>query len=218
VAVKIGKTNITTIGVTGTIGSGKSLAGKMLEDMGIPVIDTDNIVRELLTSDNEIKKQIEAQFPSVIKITTNGEGREIDRGELAKIIFADKEAKTKLEAILHPKVREICKKRTIDLIGTEKKIKAIATLVPLLFESKRRSDYDYVWTIYCDENILRQRLAKRDNFSKNEIDLRLAGQLSQAEKCKLADKVLDNSTDENYLRQQIFQNLQDLKLSSPDLK
>ncbi len=216
-AVKIGENNVIAIGITGTIGSGKSLVGKMLEELGIPVIDTDKVVHELLASDNEVNNQIAAQFPNAMRIAINRYGQEIDRRELAKVIFADKEAKTKLEGILHPKVRAICKERTIDLANSRKKIKAIATLVPLLFESKRQSDYDQVWTIYCDENILRQRLAKRDGFSEQEIDLRLAGQLSQPEKCKLADKVLDNSADENYLRQQILKNLQDLKLSSPGL-
>ncbi len=216
-AVRIGENKVIAIGITGTIGSGKSLAGKIIEEIGIPVIDTDKIVHELLGGDKEVKSQIEAQFPSAIKMSVAGTEQDIDRKELAKIIFTDKEAKTRLEAILHPRVREKCKEKTIDLINSKSKFKAIATLVPLLFESKRQADYDQVWTIYCDENILRQRLAKRDGFSEQEINLRLAGQLPQSEKCKLADKVLDNSEDENYLRKQILKNLQDLNLSSPGL-
>jgi len=87
----------------------------------------------------------------------------------------------------------------------------------LLFESKLQNNYDQVWTVICDENILRERLAKRDGFSSPEIDLRLAGQLPQTEKAKLAHRVLDNSKDKNHVRRQVLEALQELELSLPSL-
>lgn len=215
--MKIGDNDVTTIGITGTIGSGKSLVGQILAELGISVIDTDKIVHELLATNIDVKKEIGAYFPGAIKSAGSSEAEEIDRKKLAKIIFSDKEAKIKLESILHPRVREICRERANELSQSEKKAKIIATLVPLLFESKRQSDYDYIWTVVCDENILFERLAKRDGFSKEEIDLRLAGQMSQAEKARLANAVLDNSKDKQYLRLQVLEALANLKLSLPSL-
>jgi dephospho-CoA kinase len=217
VAVKVENNDVTTISITGTIGAGKSLVGQILEELGIPVIDTDKIVHELLASDKAVKEQIKIDFPSAITKSVAGDTEEVSRKELGKIIFKDKNAKLKLEAILHPRVREICRQRTIDLVNSEKKPKLIVTLVPLLFESKRQFDYDQVWTVVCAENILRERLAKRNGFSPEEIDLRLAGQFSQAEKAKLAHKVLDNSKDRNHVRQQVLQALAALKLPLPSL-
>ena len=209
-AVSMGNNKVTTISITGTIGAGKSLLGQILEENGIPVIDTDKVVHELLRSDLEAKEQIKASFPSVFTKLDGTDEEQIDRKKLAKIIFNDKEAKTKLENILHPKVRKVCAQRTSALANSIDRPKIIATLVPLLFESKRQADYDQVWTVVCPEDVLRQRLAKRDNLSPTEIDMRLAGQMSQEEKARLANKVLDNSKDKNHLRQQVLSALAEL--------
>ncbi len=206
--MKIDDNEVTVIGITGTIGSGKSTVGQILQESGIPVIDTDKVVHGLLDSDADTKKMIKKHFPSAIKATASGEHEQIDRKQLAKIIFKDQEAKTTLEIILHPRVRQICRQRVTELAD---KNKIIAVLVPLLFEANLKSQYDQVWTIIVAEPILRQRLMKRDGFSPQEIDLRLAGQMSQQEKANLADKVLDNSGDENQLRQKVGQLLDQLQ-------
>ncbi len=214
--MSVQKKDVTTIGITGTIGAGKSLVGQILEEVGIPVIDTDKIVHELLSSDKEVMREVKLEFPSaVIKDTDDIE--KISRKGLAKIIFTDKVAKSKLEKILHPRVREVCRKRMSDLANNDTGVRAIGVLVPLLFESNRQSDYDQVWTVVCPENILRERLAKRDNFSTEEIDKRLTGQLNQAEKSKLANRVLDNSKDRKYLRQQVLEALKGLAIPLPSL-
>ncbi len=204
---------VTTIGITGTIGAGKSLLGNILEEQDIPVIDTDKIVHELLHLDQEVKEQIKANFPSVLTKLEGAHEEQIDRKKLAKIIFNDKEAKTKLESILHPKVRKVCGQRTSELANGIERPKIIATLVPLLFESQRQADYDQVWTVVCSEDILRQRLAKRDNLSSAEIDMRLASQMSQQEKAKRANTVLDNSKDKNHLREQVLRALAELDMA-----
>ena len=206
--MKIDENNATVIGITGTIGSGKSTVGQILQESGIPVIDTDKIVHGLLDTDAETKKNIKKHFPSAIKPAESGDHEQIDRKQLAKIIFKDQEAKTTLEIILHPRVRQICRQRINELAATNK---VIAVLVPLLFEANLQSQYDQVWTIIAEEPILRQRLMKRDGFSAQEIDLRLAGQMSQQEKAQSADKVLDNSGDENQLREQVMQLLKQLQ-------
>lgn len=214
--MKTKKTNVFTVGITGTIGVGKSLTGKILEELGIPVIDTDKIVHELLAKDPKVISQIKKHFAGAFNTNQRG-GEEIDRKYLAKIIFENKEAKTKLEEILHPKVREVCKQKLIELESKAKGPIVVATLVPLLFEAKRQSDYDQIWAIFCEENILHERIARRDGLSHEEINLRLSNQLSQKDKIKQAHKVLDNSADENHLREQILENLRDLKLPLPGL-
>ena len=215
--MKFGNKNVITIGITGTIGVGKSLAGQMLEDLGIPVIDTDKIVHELLAANKEVKNAIKCEFPDVIEKSTEEKDQEINRKKLADKIFSDKVAKIKLENILHPKVRDICRRKTLEIMQGLEAPAVIVSLVPLLFEAKRSADYDQIWTIYCEEDKLRQRLMKRNGYTEEEINLRLAGQLPQREKIKLAHKSLDNSKDENNLKQQILENLKELKISLPSL-
>ena len=199
----------TIIGITGTIGCGKSTVGKILAQLNVPIIDTDKIVHELLDSDDEIKTQIANYFPQAVK--TNSAGvKMVDRKQLAGIIFKDTKAKTQLEAILHPRVRHICQQRTQELAAYEQ-TKIIAVLIPLLFENQLQTQYDQTWAIVADEQVLRQRLMQRDGLSAQEVDLRLAGQMSQEQKAKLANVVLDNSGTEDELRIKVENLVQNLR-------
>jgi dephospho-CoA kinase len=202
-------TQLTIIGITGTIGSGKSTVGKILEELGVAVIDSDKIVHGLLESDQQVKHEVIERFGAPIsECTTNGDTI-IDRKALGKIVFNDTEAKKDLEKILHPRVREEFRKQ-IAKLAEAGKTKVVAYLVPLLFETGQGEEYDFTWCVTTDENILRQRLAQRDNFSDSEITRRLSLQLSQDKKAALADEIIDNSTGVEQTRKRVVELLQSL--------
>ncbi len=180
------------IGITGTIGAGKSTVGKILESRGIPVIDTDKVVHELLKTDHGAKNAIRDRFgDSTITLDENGQ-ETVDRVALGKVVFSDGEARKALEAILHPLVILECRRKVAALTSP-----LIAILVPLLFEANLESEYDEIWCIYTEEETLRERLRKRDKMSSAEIDNRLATQLSQEEKMRRSKHVIDNSHSES---------------------
>ncbi|MEZ4488426.1 MAG: dephospho-CoA kinase [Cyanobacteriota/Melainabacteria group bacterium] len=184
-----------TLGITGTIASGKSSAGKILQELGVPVIDTDHIVHEILAQDPTVKKAVKDRFGE--EVLTN-EGK-IDREKLGKVVFSDHEAKKSLEAIVHPATIMQCRK----LIEEKNDNPVVAILVPLLFEARLESEYDEIWTIFTDEAILKERLAKRNGLDSVEIEKRLGAQMSQNEKVMRADHVIDNSDSLENTRNQI---------------
>lgn len=123
----------------------------------------------------------------------------IDRDKLGKVVFSDHEAKKSLEAIVHPATIMQCRK----LIEEKKDNPVVAILVPLLFEAHLESEYDEIWTIFTDEAILKERLAKRNGLDSVEIEKRLGAQMSQNEKVMRADHVIDNSDSLENTRNQI---------------
>lgn len=175
----------TILGITGVIGSGKSLVGRILEDAGEPVIDTDKVVHELLTNDTPTRAAVVERFGKDVQ----REDGAIDRPKLARIVFANDEDRKALEAIVHPAVRAECRRR-IDAMPDED---VVAVLVPLLFEAGIEESYDIIWTVVTELPILRERLRNRDQLTDEQIDARLAAQWPQEQKRMLADTVIDNS-------------------------
>ena len=209
--MNINGNNVTVIGITGTIGAGKSTVGNILTELGVPVIDTDKIVRHLLENDDEVKTLIKKHFASVVETDASGCNIQINRKQLAIVIFNNAVAKKQLESILHPRVRQICQQQIKEEAARIGKPTIIAVLVPLLFENQLQSQYDQTWTVVADDRTLRQRLMKRDSLSAADIDLRLAGQMTQAEKAKRADLVLDNSGHENELREKVSELIESIR-------
>jgi dephospho-CoA kinase len=194
------------LGITGTIGSGKSLVGKCLVECDIPILDSDTVVHSLFKDDQEVIGQIASTFgQTVVKKDETGLTM-IDRQTLGAIVFADPDARTKLEQIVHPAVHRYCT-RWIESQNED----IVALLIPLLFETARPRKYDQVWSVTCDEKILRERLKARNNFSEEEIDSRLKAQLPQSEKASRADAVIDNSGDIETTRKKLLELVHDLK-------
>jgi dephospho-CoA kinase len=175
------------IGITGTIGSGKSTVGRVLADAGVPVIDTDAIVHELLNGDREVQKAVVERFGPAVLLP--GEKPAIDRTKLGRLVFEDESARRDLERIVHPAVIQQFRKKARELSDHP----LVAVLVPLLFEAGISGEFDEVWTVVTDEPTLRQRLKQRDHVTDTEIDLRLWAQLPQSEKARRSHRVIDNS-------------------------
>jgi dephospho-CoA kinase len=201
------------LGITGSIASGKSIVGKILSEMGIPVIDSDELVHQLLKHDRGTKKAIVENFGTDILSketledqgqdqSSNGEpwdNRGIDRKKLGQVVFASEQERRKLEKIVHPNTI-LALRRSISALKDKP---LVAVLVPLLFESGLQSEYDQIWTVFTDDNTLRQRLKERDHLSEAEIDSRLRAQMPQEEKIKLANQVIDNSSSPSETERQV---------------
>ncbi len=176
------------IGLTGGIASGKSTVSGLLQQLGAVVIDTDKIARELVRPGSEALNQIIGQFGNEL---LNADGS-LRRERLAKIVFANPQAKKWLEQLLHP----LIKQRADELARVAVNAGAAAVVfdVPLLFESGWEKSVDVVWTVYVSPAIQRTRLKKRDALSDAEISSRLNSQWTIEEKAKRSDIVINNES------------------------
>lgn len=183
------------IGITGTIGSGKSTVGNILRDLNIPVIDTDHVVHQLL-SESGLTRQLVADRFGASVVAADGS---IDRIALGKVVFSDLKARKDLEAIVHPAVGIEMKR----LIAGYLTYPVVAVLVPLLFEAGLERSFHEVWAITTKEKILQERLKSRDGLSDEQIKQRLAAQMPQYQKAARSHHVIDNSGSIESTRQQI---------------
>jgi len=175
------------IGITGTIGAGKSWVGECLWELGVPVLDTDAVVGELYREDSRLKQTLAEHFGQVILDMDGG----IDKKALAQAVFKDPEALQFLESVIHPLVGE---KVQAFLEDRSQESPFRAVLVPLLFEAVTEDRYDEIWAVTVTPEIkLMERLMARGGISEEEIQKRMARQLTQSEKARRADRLIDNS-------------------------
>ena len=184
------------IGLTGGIGSGKSAAAKILKELGLKVIDLDQITHDLMKPGElgyiEIKKEFGEKY-----LDTKGE---IDRKLLRKEIFSSFDLKKRIESVLHPIIYEECNKQ-LNLIKNKK---YIVLVIPLLFETKNYiSLIDEALLIDCDLETQIERVIKRDKVSKALANRIIKNQMNRQEKQLLADKVILNDGNINHLKTQL---------------
>ena len=184
------------IGLTGGIGSGKSAAAKILKELGLKVIDLDQITHELMRPSElgyiEIKKEFGEKY-----IDTKGA---IDRKLLREEIFSSFDLKKRIESILHPIIFEECNKQ-LNILKHEK---YIVLVIPLLFETKNYiSLIDESLLIDCDLETQIERVIKRDSVSKALANRIIKNQMNREEKQLLADKVILNDGNINHLKTQL---------------
>ena len=177
------------IGLTGGIGSGKSIAGKYFNELGIDTIDADNVAKNILDDNKKATKLFLKSFGDEFLDANN----KINRDLLRTKIFTDIEKKNKLESIIHPIVREEITK----FIEKSDSIYKII-MVPLIFETNSQDFYDKIILIDCDEEIQIERASQRDNKSKEDIINIIKNQASREERKSIADNIiLNNSTLDN---------------------
>jgi dephospho-CoA kinase len=181
------------IALTGGIGAGKSLVAQYFSELGARVVDADQLSRIAIERGS-------AGFDEVI--TRFGEGilhnGDIDRKALGEIIFKDKNSKADLEAIIHPRVRELFFEVVNDLTADE----ILIYEIPLLVETGAATNFDQIITVEADLEIRKSRLLKRGMFI-SEIESRLAAQASPAEREAVATHVIENSGDEDQLLRKV---------------
>jgi len=177
------------VALTGGIGAGKSLAAQYFSELGARVVDADQLARVAIERGSEGFDEVILRFGE--EITRNGD---IDRKALTEIIFADPKAKEDLEAIIHPRVRELFAEVVADLNQDE----ILIYEIPLLAETASAKNFDLVITVEADLEIRKERLRKRGMFI-SEIERRIATQASREERIALADFVIINDGDEDCL-------------------
>lgn len=179
------------IALTGGISTGKSTACNLLKLHGFLTIDADKIAHKLL---DENSSKIEEMFGK--EYVENGK---VLRKELGKIIFSNEENKLKLEALLHPLIKEeIIKESKI----YEEQNKPYFVDIPLFFE-KMHYPISKSLVIYTPKELQIQRLMKRDNIDEKEAKLKISNQMDIEEKRKLANIVIDNSKDLKHLQNEV---------------
>ena len=184
------------IGLTGGIGSGKSAAAKILKELGLKVIDLDQITHELMRPGElgyiEIKKEFGEKY-----LDTKGA---LDRKLLRQEIFSSFDLKKRIESILHPIIFEECNKQ-LNLLKHEN---YIVLVIPLLFETKNYiSLIDESLLIDCDLETQIERVIKRDSISKTLANRIIKNQMNREKKQLLADKVILNDENINHLKTQL---------------
>lgn len=169
------------LGLTGSIGMGKSAVAAMLGAMGVPVFDADACVRAMQGPDGALLPAIEAAFPG----STGPNG--VDREKLGAAVFGDDAALARLEAIVHPAVAE---QRT-RFLAENAKAPLVVFDIPLLFEKVGRAGIDSVAVVSAPAWVQRERVLARPGMTAQRFDSILAKQMPDAEKRALADHVID---------------------------
>ena len=190
-------------GLTGGVGMGKSTAVEFLRARRVPVVDTDELARQLVQPGQPALAEIQAEFG---KNSVTPVGR-LRRDELARIVFADAAARKKLEAILHPRIRE-CWLAQIETWRGEKHPLAVV-VIPLLFETRAESSFDKIICVACSAPAQRERLLAR-GWTPDQIGQRLAAQWPVEQKIARSDFVVWTDGTLDIHTQQLEQILQKL--------
>jgi dephospho-CoA kinase len=175
------------IGLTGGIASGKSTVSNMLKELSIPVIDADQIAREVVQKDKPAYEEIVRTFGKGILASD----LQIDRAKLGAIVFQQEEKRKLLNQIVHPAVRKEMLAQKEELL--QKGHPTIVLDIPLLFESKLTSLVDKILLVFVEEDIQLERLMKRNHFTKEEAEARIRSQIPLIQKVSLADEVINNN-------------------------
>ncbi|MGL5329148.1 MAG: dephospho-CoA kinase [Peptostreptococcaceae bacterium] len=187
------------LGLTGNIGCGKSSLSKILrEKYNIQIIDADIVSRSIF-EDKTLLNQVFKHFGSEIK---NSDGT-LNRKALGNIVFNDEKKLVELNSFTHPKIKERILNKVELIKSTNKKIVVIDAA--LLVEGNYLDILDKLLVIYCDEKVQIERIMKRDFCSNKEALSRINSQLSQDEKIKYADYVIDNSKTLDELEQKAYE-------------
>lgn len=183
------------VGLTGGIGSGKSAAANFFVELGVDLIDADDLAKNVLNKNSKGYELFINEFGE--QYLDND--KNIDRDLLRKTIFNDSNKKNKLENIIHPQVR----------FGIEEFIKSSKSdycivVVPLIYETKSSSYYDRILVIDCDEEIQINRSAIRDNTENKEIKKIISKQASREERLSIADDVILNNRTLDSLKEEVI--------------
>lgn len=172
------------VGLTGGIGSGKTVVAAMFAGHGIPVIDADAIVRDLTAPGKPVLQEISKAFGNDI---LDSSGR-LNRDKLRNLVFADETSRHKLESILHPLVYETME-------GMIRQITSGYCIlsIPLLLETGAESRVDTILVVDAPLDLQIERVSKRDGLSRDQVQAVIAAQMSRKDRLKGADDVILNN-------------------------
>tara|TARA_B100001175_G_scaffold312576_1_gene318779 strand:+ start:109 stop:702 length:594 start_codon:yes stop_codon:yes gene_type:complete len=182
------------VGLTGGIGSGKSVAGKYFNELGIDVIDADDISRSILDDNKKARELFLNNFGD--KFLNNNK---IDRNLLRSEIFKNPDKKHILESIIHPIVREELSK----FVEQSKSIYKII-MVPLIFETSSKDFYNKIIVVDCDQEHQINRASLRDNKSEKDIENIIKNQATRDQRLSIADEIILNNSTLDNLKTQVI--------------
>jgi len=197
------------VGLTGSMGSGKTTAASLFKDLGASVIDADAICRELVFPNRPAWEEIVRSFGEEIL----NEDKTIDRVKLADIVFNDETQKAMLESILHPKVIAEEMRLCGQIFKADPKALVLIDAA-LLIESGNYKKVDKVVVVTCDQESLIRRAIKRSGLTREEVRLRIQNQMPQEEKAKRADFILPNDGDPEDLKTKVQKLYAELKTAN----
>jgi dephospho-CoA kinase len=172
------------VGLTGGIGAGKSAVSRLLEERGAVVIDSDVLAREVVARGTDGLAEVVGVFGEVL--TPEGE---LDRPAVGRIVFGDAEARRKLEAIIHPRVRA----RAAEIEAAAPDDAVVVHDIPLLVETGQAGKFDLVLVVDVPPELQVKRLTELRGMTDEEAKQRIASQASREDRLAAADVVVDNS-------------------------
>jgi len=184
------------LGLTGGIGSGKSTVGRMISDLGVPVLDADVLAREVVEPGQPALAEVAASWPQAI-----GPDGKVDRKRLGDIVFADPTQRLRLEAITHPRIQALADERLAELAA---KGHALAFYeASLLVESGRYNDFDGLVVVTAAPETQLERLVARGGLTEEEAQARIDAQLPLLAKVRVATHLVDNDGDRAATKEQV---------------
>lgn len=200
------------IGLTGSIGMGKSTVANMMTARGVPVHDADAAVHKLLGAGGDAVGVVGQVFPEALVVDGTGIAH-IDRQVLGRVVFNDRAAKKKLEELLHPIVRAQTDKFVDD--HRRKGTEVITLDIPLLFETKGEGRVDVTLCVSANAAEQEKRVMARPNMTREKFQRIVAGQMPDEQKRKLADYVLHTDQTLAQTEQDLDKILRDIKQRKP---
>jgi dephospho-CoA kinase len=208
-----GSDNRLLLGVTGSIGTGKSTVARMLEELGAPVIDFDFLSRVVVEPGKPAWKDIVAYFGEQILM----EDKTLDRGKLRDIVFRDLEKRKKLESFQHPRIVEEFFK-LVESYAQADPNAIILAVIPLLIEINMQALFHHILMVYAPEDLQKNRLMARDGLSEELALQMIRSQLSVEEKKGYCDFIIDNSGSPEETREKVKDLWRQLKQIQEDRK
>ena len=178
---------MTVIGLTGGIGSGKSTVSRQLAAHGLLVLDADAVAHDLMARGQPVWRAVWEAFGWPVL----GPAGSLDRARLARAVFGDREARDRLNTLVHPAVRAAIRERTVR--AAARGVARVVWDVPLLIEGGLHREVDEVWVVYATVEQQVERVVRRAHCTEADARARVAAQWPLAAKVAYADRVLDNS-------------------------
>ena len=182
------------VGITGGIGSGKSTITSLFHDLGVPIYNSDERAKWLLSNDVDLIDQIKILFGQ-----ESYSNNKLNRAHIANIVFQDNDMLKELNAIVHPLVK-------IDFenwLLLQKKEPLVIKEAAILIESGAYKELDVLIVVLADKKTRIKRVINRDNVSKEDVEKRMETQISDSERLKFANFSVVNNTDQSNLKMQV---------------
>jgi dephospho-CoA kinase len=182
------------VGLTGGIASGKSTAAKFFGALGVPILDSDQVARDVVEPGQPPLERLVERFGPKI-LTADGH---LDRPALREIVFSDPKARADLEALTHPAIGAAMEARSAAAGGPYQIL-----VIPLLVEKNLAAHVDRVLVVDCDEELQIRRLRDRDGSTPEQVQAILKAQAPRTARLKAADDVIHNDSDMSAVREQV---------------